>query len=83
MVAVTCFGCGHPLLQHRQFDICIVDEATQVLQQSVLRALFSAKKFILVGDPDQMPPLVRSSEARYGNYFYSFVFDLYSNSVFV
>lgn len=63
IVAVTCFGCKHPLLRQRQFDICIVDEATQVLQPAVLRALFSAKKFILVGDPDQMPPLVRSIEA--------------------
>lgn len=67
IVGVTCLGSAHPLLMHRTFDVCIVDEATQVFQSTVIRPLISAKKFILVGDPEQLPPIVRSKEAKYGN----------------
>lgn len=63
IVAVTCLGAGHALLARRQFDVCIVDEATQVVQTALLRPLFSCKKFILVGDPDQLPPVLQSEEA--------------------
>lgn len=64
VVAVTCLGSSHPLLSQREFDICLVDEATQVFQASVIRPLLSAKTFVLVGDPDQLPPIVHSTEAK-------------------
>ncbi|XP_068159372.1 DNA replication ATP-dependent helicase/nuclease DNA2 [Drosophila tropicalis] len=64
IVGVTCLGANHPMFQHRQFDYCIVDEATQVLQPTVLRVLMHCKRFVLVGDPEQLPPIVRSLEAR-------------------
>ncbi|KAJ4428147.1 hypothetical protein ANN_24162, partial [Periplaneta americana] len=64
VVGTTCLGAGHPLFTRRTFDICIVDESTQVLQISVLRPLFSAKKFILVGDPEQLPPVIKNKKAR-------------------
>lgn len=64
IVGCTCLGANHALFQHRQFDYCIVDEATQVLQPTVLRALSHCSKFILVGDPEQLPPLIRSREAK-------------------
>lgn len=63
VVAVTCFGAHHPLLSKRSFDFCIVDESTQVLQCSVIKALKSSKTFILIGDPDQLPPVVSNPEA--------------------
>ncbi|KAF2883992.1 hypothetical protein ILUMI_22190 [Ignelater luminosus] len=63
VLAVTCLGSGHPALHKRQLDVCIVDESTQVLQCSVFRALYSARKFILIGDPDQLPPVVKNREA--------------------
>lgn len=61
VVAVTCLGSGHALLTRRKFDFCLVDEATQIFQPTVIRPLLSAEKFILVGDPKQLAPLVRSS----------------------
>lgn len=64
VVGVTCLGSGHPLLTQRVFDVCLVDESTQVLQSTVLRPLFSAQKIILVGDPDQLPPIIRSPMAK-------------------
>lgn len=64
IVGVTCLGSAHAIFLHRNFDFCIVDEATQVMQPTVLRPLFFSQRFILVGDPDQLPPLIKSSEAR-------------------
>ncbi|XP_026669989.1 DNA replication ATP-dependent helicase/nuclease DNA2 [Ceratina calcarata] len=64
IVATTCYGASHPLLKRRTFDFCLVDESTQALQSTVLRPLYSAKKFVLVGDPDQLPPIVRNIRAK-------------------
>ncbi|XP_047538035.1 DNA replication ATP-dependent helicase/nuclease DNA2 [Vanessa atalanta] len=64
VVGVTCLGAAHPMLAKTTFDVCIVDEATQVLQCTVLRPLFAAKRFVLVGDPEQLPPVVKSRTAR-------------------
>ncbi|KAL4711770.1 hypothetical protein ACJJTC_005939 [Scirpophaga incertulas] len=64
VVGVTCLGAAHAVLSRTCFDVCIVDEATQVLQSTVLRPLFAAKRFVLVGDPEQLPPVVRSKAAR-------------------
>lgn len=57
-------GASHALLAHRSFDVCVVDESTQVYQTTVLRPLLCVSKFILVGDPEQLPPIVRSAAAR-------------------
>ncbi|XP_030021961.1 DNA replication ATP-dependent helicase/nuclease DNA2 isoform X2 [Manduca sexta] len=64
VVGVTCLGAAHAMLARTEFDVCIVDEATQVLQTTVLRPLFAAKRFVLVGDPEQLPPVVRSRNSR-------------------
>ncbi|XP_022208563.1 DNA replication ATP-dependent helicase/nuclease DNA2 [Drosophila obscura] len=64
IVGVTCLGMGHPVFRNRHFDFCIVDEATQVLLPTILRPLFYSQRFVLVGDPDQLPPVVKSREAR-------------------
>lgn len=64
IVAVTCLGSANALLSQRKFDYCLIDEATQIFQPTVIRPMISASKFILVGDPMQLAPLVRSSDAR-------------------
>ncbi|XP_059053680.1 DNA replication ATP-dependent helicase/nuclease DNA2 [Achroia grisella] len=64
VVGVTCLGAAHAMLARNMFDVCIVDEATQVVQSTVLRPLFAAKRFVLVGDPEQLPPVVKSRAAR-------------------
>ena len=35
-----------------------------MLQATILRPMFSAKTFVLVGDPEQLPAVVKSNEAR-------------------
>uniref|UniRef100_A0A336LBW7 CSON007841 protein n=2 Tax=Culicoides sonorensis TaxID=179676 RepID=A0A336LBW7_CULSO len=60
----TSYGVVHPLFSRRVFDVCIVDEATQMTQPLILRCLLNAKTFILVGDPHQLPPVIKSHQAK-------------------
>ena len=64
VIATTCLGLNHPAIQQRTFDFCILDEAGQSTFLSALGPLFHASKFILVGDPKQLPPVVQSMKAR-------------------
>ncbi|XP_029465534.1 LOW QUALITY PROTEIN: DNA replication ATP-dependent helicase/nuclease DNA2 [Rhinatrema bivittatum] len=64
VVATTCMGINHPIFTRRQFDFCIVDEASQISQPVCLGPLFYASRFVLVGDHQQLPPLVQNAEAR-------------------
>lgn len=64
MIAATCLSVGHPVMIRRQFDLCIVDEAAQALQLAVIGPLTAAKRFVLVGDPLQLPPVVQSRPAK-------------------
>ena len=45
------------------FDVAVIDEAGQLTIPAILGALRFAKRFILVGDERQLPPLVLSKEA--------------------
>ncbi len=45
------------------FDVAIIDEASQLTIPAILGALRFVKRFILVGDDKQLPPLVLSKEA--------------------
>ena len=64
VVATTCLSLSHPAIASRNFDYCIVDEAGQAPLLSAIGPLFHAKKFVLVGDPKQLPPVVQSDRAR-------------------
>ncbi|KAI5617418.1 DNA replication ATP-dependent helicase/nuclease DNA2 isoform X1 [Silurus asotus] len=64
VVATTCMGVKHPIFSRRRFDFCIVDEASQISQPVCLGPLFYAHRFVLVGDHQQLPPIVQNAEAR-------------------
>jgi DNA replication ATP-dependent helicase Dna2 len=55
-------GAGEPL----RFDLALVDEATQLTMPALLGILRFTRRFVLVGDDQQLPPLVRSEEAVAG-----------------
>lgn len=63
LVAATCLGTSDPTLAHRSFDVCIVDEASQITLPTILGPLRLCERFVLVGDSHQLPPLVRDSDA--------------------
>lgn len=66
IVATTCLGINHSIFNQRVFDYCIVDEASQITLPVCLGPVRLAKKFILVGDHYQLPPLVQNKEAQEG-----------------
>ena len=49
------------VLSHCHFDVAIIDEASQTTIPSVLIPIAKADKFILAGDPKQLPPTVASN----------------------
>lgn len=62
-VACTALGADHPLLGGRVFDMCIVDEAGQITLPVCVGPLLKARRFTLVGDQYQLPPLVQNKDA--------------------
>ncbi|KAK3669509.1 DNA replication endonuclease-helicase Dna2 [Recurvomyces mirabilis] len=66
IVATTCMGTNHALFRRRAFDVCIVDEASQITLPTALGPLLHARKFVLVGDHFQLPPLVQNRRALEG-----------------
>lgn len=66
VVATTCLGINQPIFNARVFDYCIVDEASQITLPVCLGPIRMARRFILVGDHFQLPPLVANKEAQQG-----------------
>ncbi|KAK6834387.1 hypothetical protein PG987_009081 [Apiospora arundinis] len=66
IVATTCLGVSHAVFNERTFDYCIVDEASQITLPICLGPIRLAKTFVLVGDHNQLPPLVQNEQARLG-----------------
>lgn len=66
VVATTCLGTSHGIFNERTFDYCIVDEASQITLPICLGPIRMARTFVLVGDHNQLPPLVQNEEARVG-----------------
>ncbi|WP_162602700.1 serine/threonine-protein kinase [Streptomyces spongiicola] len=48
---------GHPAARNLEFDLCIFDEASKATATESLVPLARARKWILVGDTRQLPPL--------------------------
>jgi len=66
IVATTCMGTNHAVFNRRAFDVCIVDEASQITLPTSLGPLLHAHRFVLVGDHYQLPPLVQNRAALAG-----------------
>lgn len=62
VVLATLHGAGGFQLRHEQFDVVIIDEASQALEAQCWIPLLSAKKVILAGDHLQLPPTIKSLE---------------------
>ncbi|KIJ54640.1 hypothetical protein M422DRAFT_220966 [Sphaerobolus stellatus SS14] len=61
VICSTLSGAGHEVLENVDFEMVIIDEAAQSVELSSLIPLrFRAKRCIMVGDPQQLPPTVLS-----------------------
>lgn len=58
---VTTSSVCHSSLQSLEFDVCIIDEACQIFEPSILSPILKSKRFILAGDPLQLPALLKSN----------------------
>jgi len=64
VVAATTATCGSRVLREQSFDVAVVDEASQLTEPGTLLALNLADRFVLVGDHQQLPPVVQSGDDR-------------------
>ncbi|GAA3175912.1 MULTISPECIES: AAA domain-containing protein [Streptomyces] len=48
---------GHPAARDLEFDLCIFDEASKATATEALVPLARAKRWVLVGDTNQLPPI--------------------------
>ncbi len=55
VVAGTCIGISREI-HDAEFDLCIVDEASKATATEILVPMSRSKKWLLVGDPKQLPP---------------------------
>ncbi|SAL98729.1 hypothetical protein [Absidia glauca] len=60
VVLSTLNGCGSRTMMKREFDIVIIDEATQALEAECWIALQKGQKAILAGDHLQLPPTIKT-----------------------
>ena len=60
VVAATTASCGSRALRTQAFDVAVVDEAGQLTEPGTLAAVALADRFVLVGDHNQLPPVVRA-----------------------
>ncbi|KAJ3177925.1 hypothetical protein HDU87_004207 [Geranomyces variabilis] len=76
VVLCTLAGCGSRtvLMNAGEFDVVVVDEASQALEAETYVALLRAPRAVFAGDHRQLPPTVRSANANKGG-FATTVFD--------
>ncbi|KAG8974846.1 hypothetical protein FRC05_006779 [Tulasnella sp. 425] len=62
VVLATCHSSGGRQLLNTQFDVLVIDEATQAMEAVCWIPIFKSKKLILAGDPMQLPPTILSTD---------------------
>ncbi|TDZ13079.1 DNA polymerase alpha-associated DNA helicase A [Colletotrichum spinosum] len=64
VVLATLHGAGGHQLRDQQFDVVIIDEASQALEAQCWVPLLSAKKAVCAGDHLQLPPTIKSLNSK-------------------
>ena len=65
VVGATCTACTFDVLANRRFRIVVMDECSQTTEPTSLLAManFGCERAVLVGDPQQLPPVLTSSSS--------------------
>lgn len=64
VICTTLIGVSHRSIEHLRYNTLIIDEASQALEPECWNAMLRAKRTILSGDHLQLPPVVKSDEAK-------------------
>jgi len=59
IVGATLIKSGIYPVNEQSFDLVFIDESSQALISAALLAIEKGKRFVLVGDPHQLPPVLR------------------------
>lgn len=63
VICTTATGAATSLLDEVDFDVVVIDEATQATDPVAMVAMAQAPKVVMAGDPHQLPPTVIDMEA--------------------
>lgn len=66
VIASTSLGINDAVFMRQSFDVCIIDEASQVTLPTCIGPLRFADRFVMIGDHQQLAPVVRDREAAAG-----------------
>ena len=64
VIACTLVNTQSNSLQHLKFKTVVIDEAAQAIEPATWIPLSRVHKVVLAGDPYQLPPVIKSTEAR-------------------
>lgn len=64
VVTCTLVGSANKVLQKQKFHTVVIDEAAQAMEAGTWIPITRASKVVLAGDPFQLPPTVKSIEAK-------------------
>ena len=64
VVCATLSGSASEALATEKFDCVIIDESGQAMLPAALIAMRKSNRYILAGDPHQLPPVIKSDKAR-------------------
>lgn len=68
VVLCTLVGANSKVLGGRKFRTVFIDEAAQALEPASWIPILKSSRVVLVGDPFQLPPTVKSMEAQRGGF---------------
>jgi ATP-dependent RNA/DNA helicase IGHMBP2 len=63
IITATLVGADHYTIKDLKFDTVVIDEAGQALEPACWIPILKAKRIVLAGDHQQLPPTVKSAEA--------------------
>jgi len=63
VILSTLSGAANNLLEKMEFDYVVIDEVSQSLEAECWIAALKGKRLILAGDPEQLPPTIKSELA--------------------
>lgn len=66
VVAATCVSSAGKGLAEVDYDLCIVDEASKATPTEILVPLSRSRKWVIVGDPNQLPPFLAADALNTG-----------------
>lgn len=64
VVCTTNSSSGNEIIQGREFDLCVIDEATQATEPSCLIPIVKSRKVVMAGDHKQLPPTIKNIQAK-------------------